>query len=94
MRTAGDGGSCPGTRGGAKKGKRGTRRRRIRRGPGAARSEGFLAACSENARVSSEMIVERLYGGGEGRNTEKEKERERETYRETSVCFRVSFFVI
>lgn len=80
MRTAGDGGGCPGTRGGAKKGKRGTRRRRIRRGPGAARSGGFLAACSENnARVGSEMIAERLYGGsGKGkRETKKEKEREK-----------------
>lgn len=55
-------GGGPGTRGGAKKGKRGIeRRRRIRRGPGAAHSGWFLAACSENnARVGSEMIAERL----------------------------------
>lgn len=61
-----------------KKGKEGCRRRRIRRGPRAARTKGFLAACSENnARVGSRMIAERVNGGAE---KERKKKRGRRTY--------------
>lgn len=64
-----------------KKGKEGCERRRIRRGPGAARTQGFLAACSENnARVGSRMIAERVNGGAE-----KEREREKKGRRTYNI---------
>lgn len=83
VRTAGMTRGHAGTR---KKGKEGCRRRRLRRGPGAARIKGFLAACSENnARVGSRMIAERLNGGAE----KERKKKKGVTYVRESVCTRV-----